>query len=109
MDFGVTKSLPHLPALDSLRGIAILLVMGLHLTPDIPLPLRAAEWLRKIPATGGWIGVDLFFVLSGLLITRILLNAKDDPTSETFMPVALYGYSRSTSSFCSSCSRSCRE
>lgn len=48
----------YLPSLDGFRGIAILLVMVYH-----------AGWLR-----GGYLGVDLFFVLSGYLITRLLLH-----------------------------------
>jgi len=51
----------HLPALDGLRGLAILLVVTHH-------------QLLPIPLNGGFLGVDLFFVLSGFLITRLLLN-----------------------------------
>jgi peptidoglycan/LPS O-acetylase OafA/YrhL len=65
----------RIPALDGVRGIAILLVLWFHFMPDIALPLRALEWLRKT-STAGWIGVDLFFALSGFLITRVLLEAK---------------------------------
>src|SRR5579871_2788005 len=46
--------------LDLLRGIAILLVMGVHV-PAFP------TWVRI-----GWLGVDLFFVLSGFLISNLL-------------------------------------
>jgi peptidoglycan/LPS O-acetylase OafA/YrhL len=58
-----------IPQLDAVRGIAVLLVL-LHNTdiyPALHLSLIAAN---------GWMGVDLFFVLSGLLITGILLDTK---------------------------------
>jgi peptidoglycan/LPS O-acetylase OafA/YrhL len=60
--------------LDGLRGIAILLVMVYRFWPrsDVGLGLDLAR--------AGWIGVDLFFVISGFLITRILLATKGDPT-----------------------------
>lgn len=58
----------HIPALDGLRGIAILLVLAFHTeTPGSLKPL-----LKE-----GWVGVDLFFVLSGFLITRILLKNRN--------------------------------
>lgn len=67
----------HLPALDGLRGVAILSVIVFHFTrqPD-------ATWLDALytgVAKSGWLGVDLFFVLSGFLITRILLATKAKP------------------------------
>jgi peptidoglycan/LPS O-acetylase OafA/YrhL len=63
----------HLPALDGVRGLAILLVMGSHLFPGTPhtLPERMARSLLAFGATG----VDLFFVLSGFLITGILYDS----------------------------------
>lgn len=50
------------PVLDLLRALAILLVLGRHQTN--------IEWWHKV----GWCGVDLFFVLSGYLVTGLLLD-----------------------------------
>ena len=64
----------QLEGLDGIRGIAILLVMAVHFDRFVPavsvlVPLKAL-------ADYGWCGVDLFFVLSGFLITGILLQTK---------------------------------
>ena len=55
--------LGHRPELDGLRGISILLVLLLH--------------LGFTYATGGFLGVDIFFVLSGFLITTLLVQEWD--------------------------------
>lgn len=77
--------LSYFPALDGLRGIAILLVLWYH-TPFLfrELPEFSAEhtpWsilgLLGRMSLGGWIGVDLFFVVSGFLITTILLRSRE--------------------------------
>ncbi len=60
----------RIPQLDAIRGIAILVVMFHNerdVFPSFHLPGVFAS---------GWMGVDLFFVLSGFLITGILLDAK---------------------------------
>ncbi|MHB8303122.1 MAG: acyltransferase family protein [Acidobacteriaceae bacterium] len=65
----------HRPELDGIRGIALLAVMLSH---GGPLILRGGM-LSKIlvySMVPGWSGVELFFVLSGFLITGILLKTK---------------------------------
>jgi peptidoglycan/LPS O-acetylase OafA/YrhL len=61
----------HHPALDGIRGLAIALVFLYHCST-----LEADLFFEVYP---GWAGVDLFFVLSGLLITGLLLDAKGSP------------------------------
>ncbi len=64
--------------LDGLRGIAVVLVMALHI-------FKRAAYFTEHPvletvagfANVGWVGVDIFFTLSGFLITSILLRAKN--------------------------------
>jgi len=65
-----TRDHKHYPALDGLRGLAILLVFMYHYSPH-----RGTGWLVYLPS-GSWIGVDIFFVLSGFLITGILYDTK---------------------------------
>ncbi|MEM9825831.1 MAG: acyltransferase [Planctomycetota bacterium] len=60
----------HLPALDGVRGLAILAVMWFHL-PGGSMPAISNRLIQITQP--GYFGVDVFFALSGFLITRILL------------------------------------
>jgi peptidoglycan/LPS O-acetylase OafA/YrhL len=64
----------HIPALDGLRALAVLMVLATHFWADPPgyAPLNRL-------ASFGWAGVDLFFVLSGFLITGILWRTREAP------------------------------
>ncbi len=73
----------RIDALDGVRGIAILLVVLMHaLFFGVPLPgaeiIDAGALYPRLAALG-WCGVDVFFVLSGFLITGILLRSKGAP------------------------------
>jgi peptidoglycan/LPS O-acetylase OafA/YrhL len=63
----------YIPELQGLRGLAVLAVVLYHCHPRFEgTPFyRASLW--------GWTGVNLFFVLSGFLITSILLESRDKP------------------------------
>ena len=63
----------YIPELQGLRGLAVLAVVIYHCHPRLQ-----GTWLYY-PSLWGWAGVNLFFVLSGFLITSILLEARDKP------------------------------
>jgi peptidoglycan/LPS O-acetylase OafA/YrhL len=67
----------HIPALDGLRGIAIALVLMHHLlvSNNNPAGGRLLHFFVRLHQAG-WIGVDLFFVLSGFLITGVLYDTR---------------------------------
>lgn len=69
--------------LDGLRGLAVLAVILYHGSVFEPPSAGAATVLRAA-AHFGWAGVDLFFVLSGFLITRILSETR---TAENYFRV----------------------
>lgn len=64
----MSRHLSHLPKLDALRAIAALMVLFSHYLIDVKAPFRFDY--------GGY-GVQIFFVISGFLITSILLSQKE--------------------------------
>jgi peptidoglycan/LPS O-acetylase OafA/YrhL len=66
-----------IPALDGLRAIAILWVI-LHNAFAFTLGTTERIKVLSVLANAGWVGVQLFFALSGYLITRNLLRSRDD-------------------------------
>ena len=66
----------HIPELDGIRAIAVLFIMWIHLPVDFFGEMSVE--LRKLLLPGN-LGMDLFFVLSGFLITRILLVDREAP------------------------------
>lgn len=77
---GYVPSGERVPILDGIRGIAVLLVMMFHFW-GVGTARRPFPWEQAYSSVAGmgWIGVDLFFVLSGFLITGILYDLRSNP------------------------------
>lgn len=68
----------HLPVLDGIRGLAVSMVLVFHFVGQ----MGPTNWIERaiVGVTKyGLLGVDLFFVLSGFLITGILFEARNNP------------------------------
>lgn len=80
------RRLGHIRALDGLRGVAVLLVVVDHIQ-TILVPHKVT--VDSGPFRGAFLGVDIFFVLSGFLITSLLLGEQIDRSRIRFG--AFYG------------------
>ena len=80
--FRMTRPPSALPALDGLRACAIILVLLRHAVrpfhPEVAPLLPLGAWDAATPMINGWMGVDLFFVLSGFLITHHICHRYAD-------------------------------
>lgn len=66
----------HIPGLDGLRAVAVLWVIWHNVFGDFPLEGLLSK-LVALFTNMGWMGVQLFFVISGFLITGILLRLRE--------------------------------
>lgn len=80
-EIAATRRLGHVPGLDGMRGIAVIIVVVAHLNVFLPIP-------EIIVVPGGTVSLDSFFVLSGFLITVLLL--KEQGRSGTVKKAAFY-------------------
>ena len=78
----------RLPRLDQLRALAVLLVLGRHLEGLVQVPWAPVDAVLGAWKRVGWLGVDLFFVLSGFLVTGVLFAEQRQRGS--FSPARFY-------------------
>ena len=71
----------RLPVLDGVRGLAILLILVFHFAVLSGTQGTGLDEAFARVTSAGWVGVDLFFVLSGFLITGILYDSKASVTA----------------------------
>jgi peptidoglycan/LPS O-acetylase OafA/YrhL len=79
----------RLQSLDLLRALAIFLVIGSHMRPPAAEELSWTAKIVKSLNTGGWVGVDLFFVLSGFLVSGLIF--KEYALHQTVRPLHFLG------------------
>lgn len=73
-----TGQTPHrIPSLDGLRGVSIWAVLAAHAADHFLSPQRNTHTLHWAFSTGAYLGVTVFFVISGFLITSLLMAERE--------------------------------
>ena len=70
------KRLEKFPAFDGFRGIGVLIVVFSHFPDVIDSPLYTLAWKLNLGSRIGYVALDIFFVMSGFFITRLLLRER---------------------------------
>src|SRR5437867_3544975 len=78
----------RLLSLDCLRALALLLVLGRHVGPPPSDSPTLERYFFDFWHRGGWIGVDVFFVLSGFLVSGLLFA--DYKRYDHLFPIRFY-------------------
>lgn len=71
------SSIRYIPSLDGVRSLSIIAVMLFHFTTPFSAELKATGFGWELVARAlsvGWVGVDIFFVVSGFLIAKLMIN-----------------------------------
>jgi len=82
------KSAHHINALDGIRGLAVLMVFAVHYGDLSRSDSSILVWLNSVKSAG-WIGVDLFFALSGFPISVSPGNVGEVSVDEKCSPYAV--------------------
>jgi peptidoglycan/LPS O-acetylase OafA/YrhL len=67
----------RIPSLDGLRGVSIWAVLFAHIATHFSAGWLGHPLVRMLSSASGYFGVTVFFVISGFLITRLLLNERE--------------------------------
>ena len=67
----------RIPSLDGLRGVSIWAVLSAHIATHFRIGVLQHPFVRMLSSASGYFGVTVFFVISGFLITILLLDERE--------------------------------